>query len=275
MMLGIAKIVSLAAAGLLFCSCAVRGEEMKVGGTGAALGLLKRLAHDFAGANPGDSVEVVAGLGSSGAITAVGEGVLQLAVIGRPLKSDEQAGRLTSTPFLDTPFIFVTSHPARQSVTSDDVVQILSGTLRMWPDGAEIRPILRPRSDAAAMFLLERFEGLKTGMDNLRRRPDVPVAATDQDNADVAQRTPNSFAGMTLLQFEAEKLRLGAIPLDGVPASLETLRAGTYPLHMRLSLVWSAQPSQVALRFRNFLGETTAATIIRDSGGVPAPLPAP
>lgn len=267
-MISIAKLSALTIVGLIICSGAVRSEEMKVGGTGAVHALLERLGQEYTAANPGDSVEAVRGLGSSGGITAAKAGVLQVAVSGRALTPEEQAGKLSSAPFFDTPLIFVSSHPKPQSVTSDDVVRILSGTLTAWPDGKEIRPILRPRSEAAVSALLDGFAGMKVGMDVLRRRPDIPVAATDQDNSDAAQRTANSFATMTLVQFNTERPRLRALPLDGFEGSVEELQKGTYPLKMRLTLVWSAEPSPIALRFLEFLKGASAAAIIRDSGGV-------
>ena len=105
-------------------------------------------------------------------------------------------------------------------------------------------------------------------MDKLRQRPDVPVAATDQDNVEGAQKTPNSFAGMTLLQFTTEAPRLRPITLDGVEASVETMQKGVYTLKMRLQIVTKAEPTPATRRFLAFLRSPEAGKIIRESGGV-------
>ena len=74
--------------------------------TGAVLGLLYRLGDDFANASPGDKLNVIPGMGSSGGISAVAEGALQVSFSGRDLRPQERARglesslpiRLTQTP---------------------------------------------------------------------------------------------------------------------------------------------------------------------------------
>jgi phosphate transport system substrate-binding protein len=260
--------VFMCAVATLFLSVSVAGADgVKIGGTGAAQGLLDRLAQAYMSANPDHRVEAIPGLGSSGAISAVSAGALDIAISGRALKPEEESKGLSIRPFLDTPYMFVTSHPTTQKLTSAEVVAVFGGTLNKWSDGKEIRPILRPRSDAASVFLLESFAGLRASMDKLRQRPDIPVAATDQDNSDAAQRTPNSFAGMTLLQFSTERPRLRPVWLDGLEASLSGMESGNYPLKMRLSLVWNSRPNQAASKFLAFLNSPEADKIIREAGG--------
>jgi phosphate transport system substrate-binding protein len=60
-------------------------EVMRAGGTGSAQGLLQRLGEAFGAAHPEHTLEIVPGLGSSGGITAVSEGVLDLSVSSRVL----------------------------------------------------------------------------------------------------------------------------------------------------------------------------------------------
>lgn len=247
---------------------AVGADELKVGGTGAATGFLERLAAAYSARHPGDTVEVVLGLGSTGAISAVGEAAIDLAISGRPIKEEEKAKGLQSAPLLHTPFIFVTSHPQGQKLTKSDIVAIHDGRLVKWADGKEIRPVLRPKSDSVTPFLHAKFDGMQAAMDKLRQRPDVPVAATDQDNKDMAEKVPNSFAGMTLLQFITEAPRLRGIGIDGVQASVAAMEEGTYKLAMTLYMVGQPNPSPVVRRFISFTYSAEAAKLIRESGGM-------
>src|SRR5436309_5990025 len=130
------RILSIIA---LFMSCTgtAQADDMKVGGTGAAYGLLLRLSEAFHAASPGDRIEVIAGLGSSGALAAAAEGAIGLAIVSRDLKADETAKGLVAQPLLHTPFLFVTSHPDPQVLTKTDVVAIYEGTVTRWPDGKE------------------------------------------------------------------------------------------------------------------------------------------
>ena len=255
----------------LSCTGTALADDMKVGGTGAAHGLLLRLSEAFHAASPGDRIEVVAGLGSSGAIAAAAEDAIGLAIVSRDLKSEEMAKGLMAAPLLHTPFLFVTSHPDPQVLEKWAVVAIYDGTLTAWPDGKEIRPILRPKSDSVSSFLSDNFDDMQAAMDKLRQRMDVPVAATDQDNIEAAVTVPNSFAGTTLLQIMTERPLLRPIALNGVHASVAGMELGAYRLKVRLDAVVKSTPSPVAQRFAAFLHSETAEKIIRDNGGAPLP----
>jgi phosphate transport system substrate-binding protein len=247
----------------------VHADEIRLGGTGAAHGILQILGEAYSTENPGDAVEIVSGLGSSGGIAAVSEGALTLAVSSRPLRQNEKAKGLDGIPFIDTPFMFVTSNVANLTISNADVVAIHDGTLRKWPNNKGIKPILRPRSDTASALLIESFSGMQAAMDKLRQRPEVPVAATDQDNLQAAEEITASFTAMTLLQFLTERPRLHAIMLDGVQPSVENMQAGKYTLRTNMQLITSAQPSAVARRFIAFTRTPQAQQLIRENGGVP------
>ncbi len=247
-----------------------RSDEVRIGGTGAALALTRSLSAAFAAAQPTDRLDVAVGLGSGGAIAAVAEGVLQIAVAGRGLTAEETAKGMASVPFLRTPFIFVTARAPAPKLTTANVVAIHAGGLRTWPGGANIKPILRPRADAATLFLTEHVPGMAAAMESLRKRPDVPVAATDQDNIETAEQIAGSFAGTTLLQVTTERPRVNIIALDGVVPSVESMEAGAYPLAQDLYLVTAAEPSAVTRRFLAWVRSSAGRAIIRAGGARPA-----
>jgi phosphate transport system substrate-binding protein len=63
-------------------------ETLRVGGTGSAIGMLQQVGAEFTAAT-GIKVEVVTSLGSNGAIRALADSMLDIAVPARPLKTDE------------------------------------------------------------------------------------------------------------------------------------------------------------------------------------------
>jgi phosphate transport system substrate-binding protein len=262
-----------AALGLAIAFWAANGiahaEVIRVGGTGAAQGILHILGEAFSAGNPGHTVEVVPGLGSSGGIAAAADGALTLAVTSRALRQEERAMGLDDGPFIETPFIFVTSNAANVTLTKENIVAIHDGTLTRWADNKEIKPILRPRSDTTSSFLIANFVGMQPAMEKLRQRPDVPVAATDQDNLQIAEKIVGSFTAMTLIQFVTERPRLHAIMLDGIEPSVENLQAGKYSLKMALTFVTGVQNSTIAQRFIAFTGSPQAQKLVRESGGIP------
>lgn len=247
-----------------------RCDDLRVGGTGAALALMDSLGASFVAAHPADRVTVVAGLGTSGAIAAIAAGVLQVAVAGRELTAEEKTKGTTSAPFLRTPFVFVTSRASPPRLSLGEIVAVYAGDLRAWPDGAAIKPILRPRADAASLFLIERIPGMAEAMDALRTRPDVPVAATDQDNITAAQTIANSLAGATLLQVTTERPRLRIIELTGALPPGGAIETDAYELAQDLYLVTGQRPSPATERFLAFVRSPAGQSIIRDGGARPA-----
>jgi phosphate transport system substrate-binding protein len=263
------KLLSLATVFSLSISAeAAIADQMKIGGTGAVHGVMLLLSEAHSVAHPQDKIEVVPGLGSSGGISAAGEGAIHMAISSRALKAEEKARGLESSPLFDTPFVFVTSHPQPQRLKTHEVLAIYDRTLTRWPDGKDIRPILRPKSDSVTSFLIASFDGIQKPLDKLRQSPDVLVAATDQDNVDAAEKIPNSFTGMTLVQFMSEKPRLRTVALDGLEASVEAMEKGTYVHKMRMHTVMKYDPSPVARRFANFLRTPQAEKILRENGAV-------
>ena len=256
------RVLAIAMLPVVGCGAA----ELKIGGTGASLGLLKQLGEEFSKTYPGDRLVVFPGLGSSGGILAAAEGALDFAMSSRTLKADEKARGLDILPVLDTPFVFISSHPQPQKLTRSDVIAIYDGALATWPDGKHIKLVLRPKSDSTTDFLNANFEGMQRALEKLRQRPDLPVAATDQDNTDAAEGIANSFSGATLLQLLTEKPKLRQITLDGIEASTATMENGSYPLKMRLYIVMKSGSSPPARRFLDFLNSTQAEKIFRDNG---------
>jgi phosphate transport system substrate-binding protein len=99
----------------------------------------------------------------------------------------------------------------------------------------------------------------------------VPVATTDQENADLALRTAGSFTVMTLVQMRAERLDLRALPLDGVVATAETLANGAYPFSVRICVVLPSQATPVAAKFAAHLQSASGHALIRSFGATPSP----
>src|SRR5919198_1706517 len=115
----ILAIVLITLAGL---SPSNAGEALRVGGTGAATELLRALGAAYY-ARGGDSVEVIPSLGSTGALRALADGVLDLAVSARPLDPQEAAA-LVVLKKMRTPFVLATSHHRPGGIKRDDLAEL-------------------------------------------------------------------------------------------------------------------------------------------------------
>jgi phosphate transport system substrate-binding protein len=243
----------------------VRAGELRIGGTGAVTDVLRTLAPDFRAAT-GSALVVLPSLGSSGANNAVADGKLGLAVSGRDLRDKEKALGLQLVGLLRTPYGLVTSRPGPDTLASADIVGLFKSAKPVWPDGTPVLIVLRPADDSDNDILAALFPGMADAITQLRKRRDLSVAATDQDNADMAERMAGSLVGATLAQVKAEKRNLRFVALNGVVPSLDAYLDGSYPYGKLLYLVAPATPSAEAKAFADFIAGPLARSRLRDLG---------
>ncbi|WP_161785005.1 substrate-binding domain-containing protein [Hoeflea sp. BAL378] len=256
----------------LFAACgpaAAQGAVLRIGGTGAATELMKRLGAAFETYEAGVEVEVIPGLGSSGAISATMDGALDIAVSARPLKQAEAEAGLTGSPFARTPYGMVSSHPRPGDIAAADLAAFFASVTSTWPDGTPVRVILRPLSESDTALLGETFPGMAEAIHDVRARPDVSVAATDQDNLDMAADVEGSLVGTSLAQVVTEGRRLQFMSIDGVAPSVESVEAGQYPYVKLFHMIVAGAPAPLAERFIAFIRSDEGVAILREAACLP------
>ena len=250
---------------ILGCSFA-RAETIRVGGIGASLSLLQALGEGFARHSPADRLEIVPGLGSNGALAATAAGALSLAISGRALSAAEEAQGLVAMPFGETPLVFVHSGQIPLDMPLADIVRAHGGTLDKVPSGEPLRLILRPANDSATVYIATAIPGMAEALEQARRRTDLPIAATDQDNMDMLRRIPGAFASMTLAQLAMEPNALQRVRVAGVEPSVEMMKQGKYSYKLGMTLVVKAEPAPVVKRFFDYLATADAIRIFEKAG---------
>lgn len=265
--------------------CAGQGaaaETVRMGGTGSATEVLRRIGGDFMRAS-GIDIEVIPSLGSTGAIRALADGRIDIAVSGRALTENETAAGLRQSLVLRTAFVFATSKPDPNGLKSSDLPAIYATARPTWADGTPIRVILRPRPEADTALMGQLFPGMDTAIEAARRRAEVPVAATDQDNTEIAKGIPGSLIGMSLTQYATEvepdiiaigerghvQLRLNLVPIDGVMPTLANFESGTYPYTKRLYFLLGPRSAPAGGRFLDYLRSRAGMDALRQAGALP------
>lgn len=246
----------------------VRAELLRTGGTGATLETLRRLGTAFTTIEPAIQIEVIEGLGSSGGIAAVAAGAIDLSISGRMLSAAD-ARSLKATVIARTPFGLVSSHGNPGDIRSVDIADLFGSATSVWADGKPVRPILRPKTDSDSSLLIGSFPNMPAAMEKARQRAEIPVAATDQDNARLAEGVAGSLTAMTLVQLQTENLRLRFLTIDGVAPTLENFESGKYPYGKDLHLVVSSRTTPALDRFVAFLHSPRGIAILRASGSLP------
>ena len=257
-------------AGLLMAPNAASAATLRSGGTGTSVGMLKQVGGEFAAGTGGAvKVEVVPSLGSSGALRALIDGKLDLAVSARPLKPEEASAGLRQVLVMRTPYVLATSHPQPQQLKAADLPKLFQGETPAWPDGSPIRLILRPRSEIDTVLLGDMFAGMAEALEAARRRGDIPTAATDQDNVALAQRLAGSFTGTTLTQLATERSSLHPIPIDGVAPTLANLESGAYRFAKTLHFVIGGKSAPETQKFVAFLQSPEGLKALRAAMVIP------
>jgi phosphate transport system substrate-binding protein len=259
-------LTKIAAAGLLtlpvLTQPAAADEMLRFGGTGSSIGMLQQVGAEFTAAT-GAKVDVVPSLGSGGAIHALADGKLDLAVSARPLKPKEAAEGLKQVLVLRTPYVLATSHRGPNGIKAAALPEIFNAERAIWPDGSPIRIILRPRSETDTTLLGDLFTGMAAAIEKARRRAEVPIAATDQDNLALAQRMTGSLTGTTLTQLETEHNTLHVIAIDGVAPTLANFESGVYRFTKKFYFIVSSKNAAAMQKFVAFLQSPQGARALR------------
>jgi phosphate transport system substrate-binding protein len=253
---------------LIVAAPAIAGT-LKIGGTGAALGGLTRLGEAYEERYPGDDVEIVTGLGSSGGVRAVLAGVVDIGVTSRPLREKEVRAGAAGRDYAKTAFVFATdAGNEADNVTLDQLATIYRGERAFWPDGSPIRLVLRPKTDSDTEILANLSTSLAEAVEVAHGRVGLKIAPTDQDAADAIENLPGALSTSTLALIRAEDRAIKPLALDGVHPTADNLRKGAYALFKTFFLVTGPTVSADAQRFIDFVQSPEAEKILSDVGHI-------
>jgi phosphate transport system substrate-binding protein len=264
-------------AALLFGGSLVTGaasasskETLITTGTGSSIGAMELMANGFQKKHPTVNVKVLPSIGSTGGIKAVQDRKIDIGLSYRPLKPEERSAKIIEEPYGRTAFIFGVqdSNPAR-GFTLAEIEEIYAGKRKTWPDGTQIRLILRPVSDGFSEFLSSINPGIKSASDKAHSIPGVFVGNTDQDAAAQIEKTPGSFGTTSSALVTAEKRKIKALSVDGAVPALSNVSTGKYPYTMTLSLVYKRDKYRGAIKgFIEYVFSRDGQKLLSDNGHV-------
>lgn len=258
--------VLTALCGLLMLS-AVQAEELRIGGTGTALGTMRVLADAYAAGKPDLHVSVLPSMGSKGGIKAVTVGSLQIGVSSRPLSDAEAAAGATAIEYGRTPFVFAvaSSRPVR-GITSAQLIDFYTGRAEQWPDGSRVRLVMRPVGDADSDLIKSISPAMRQAHAAAEERKGMLFAVTDQEAVDHVEKINGAIGTTTLAQILSEKRPVRALTLDGVTPDVRALADGRYALHKSLYMVSGPAPTPATQGFIAFVRSASGREILRQHG---------
>ncbi|RAI43054.1 substrate-binding domain-containing protein [Rhodoplanes roseus] len=244
-------------------------ELVRVGGTGMALATMRQISDSLRAVAPDVVVEVLPSLGTSGALRALKEHAIDIAVAARTLEPEERTKGFVEATCLRTALLFASSHPSPGGIRSTDLPRLYTDPAPLWPDGRHLKILMRSRAGSENAYLAAYLPAMKPALERAYGRPGVPVATTDQENAELAVRTEGSFAVMTLLQLRSEHLDLRPVAVDGVVPDPATVADGSYPLSVVVCAVTRAVKPPAVTRVVTHLRSETGRNLIRSLGATP------
>jgi phosphate transport system substrate-binding protein len=159
----------------------------------------------------------------------------------------------------------------RSDTTLAEVLEIYAGRKTTWDDGTALRLILRPAADTDTIALRMLSPEMAHAVERSQEREGLIVAMTDQDAADVLERTGGSIGTTTLAMAVSEKRRIRVLSLSGVRPTTKSVRDGTYPYTKTFHMVTRQAPSPIAARFLRFVRSPEGKAILSRVGHVPLP----
>ena len=248
---------------------AASGQEIRIGGTGNALGTMQLLGGAFAQANPAIKVSVMPSMGTAGAIKAVPKGAIALGLSSRPLSEEESRLGLTAVEYAQSPTVFAVVKSSKiAAVTTKQLVDIYAGKLAAWPDGSPVRPILRQPGDDNTRQIKALSADMEAAVSSADKRAGLVFAVTDQEAAEKIETIPGGLGVSTLALMLSEKRNLRALALDGVELVLKNLANGRYPLVKKFYMILPASPSADVQAFVKFVKSPAGAEILKQNGQI-------
>ncbi len=223
------------------------------------------LAEEFMAMNPKVEISVQGG-GSSQGVTAAVSGAADIGAASRNVKDEE----MTESPDLAVTQIAmdgvaVVVHPSNpvQDITLEDVKNIYLGNITNWKDlgGNDARITVVSREEGSGTR--DAFVGIV--MDD----EEIASSAIIQ-NSNGAVRTAvagdeNSIGYVSLAVVNSE---LKALDIEGVAASVENIKAGTYKISRPFNYITNGEPEGLAKAFIDYVLSDEGQQIIVDEGAI-------
>lgn len=258
---------ALLALALFVAPARLLAGDLSVVGTSDGLEVMRAIGLAYSSANPDLRVLMPPGIGSSGAIVAIGAEREMIGRISRPLSRNELESGLAYRPVARLP-VAVVVHPGVKvnDLSSLQLADLLSGRLTNWKvlGGTELRVriVRRNEGDAATLALRDAFPALNTM--SISERSKQVIGAQE-----VAAAVRINEGAIGILPYsEALQGHLNVLSIDGV-----SVKNPSYPAQIVLGLVF--KPSRLDADMRRFLdfasGPQAAATITRLGGQVVTP----
>ncbi len=264
------KSISLLAVGVLLVTaltgCGGNDAKVSTDGSTSMEKVIGALGEAFEGENSGVTFTYNP-TGSGTGITAVAEGQCDIGLSSRALKNKEKAKGLTETVLAyDGIAVIVNTNNPVSDLSLETIAKIYTGEITNWNElgdnDGEIVLIGREANSGTR----DGFESITDTEDKCKYRQELTATG---DVISAVAGNPNAIGYASVASV---KDTVKAVTVDGVVASEETIKDGTYKIQRPFVLVTKTDTelSSTAQKFFDFCFSEEAESIITAAGVVPA-----
>lgn len=237
--------------------------ELAVSGSTSMARVIQALGEGFCREYPGVRVQV-SGTGSGEAVRAVRLGYVQLGNVSRRLRETEHPEEFEQVT-LAMDGIVLAVHPENpvRDLTTGQIQKIFSGAVTNWSEvGGE---------DCAVTVLgRESASGTRDAFESGIGLSGCAYEAELTSNGEIATRISSDRCAIGYLSLDALNPSIQGLRIDGVPATEETIRQGSYRLQRPfLQIYRKGSDSRVIEAWLEYAGSERGQQVIREAGLIP------
>jgi phosphate transport system substrate-binding protein len=247
----------------------VLSGSLTVAGSDTMVNMAQAWAEAFMGENPGVQIAVKGG-GSGTGIAALINGTVDFADASREVKPEEitQAQGKGIEPVAtqvarDGVAIIVNPANKVENVTLDQLGKIYVGTITNWKDvgGANAPITLVSRDPSSGTYEFMTTKALNGG----KFATSAKLLGSTQAVVDEVKADPNAI-GYVGVGYESTDIKV--IGVDGIKASVATVKDETYPLWRYLFMYSNGQPKDLAKAYIDWILSPAGQQVVTDQGFV-------
>lgn len=242
--------------------------KLVITGSSTIAPLVAEIGKRFESLHPDVRIDVQTG-GSSRGIADVKRGLADIGMASRSLKLQEQDLFSTTIARDGISIILHRDNPVER-LTNQQIVKIYTGKLVNWREvGGPNAPIVvvNKAEGRATLDLFLSYFKLK----NSEIRAHVVIGDNEQGIKTVAGN-PHAigYVSMGTAEYDAShRLPIKLLPMGNVPAKLDNVQNGTFPLSRPLNLVTKTAPRGLAKMFIDFARSKEVHDLVRQQFFVP------
>ena len=245
---------------------------LHLAGSGSNLPLTRALADMFHAQHPGQHVVVFDSIGSTGAVQAAYDDVIDLGLVSRPLKPSEATLGLFTTPYARVPVVFaVNLGVPDDSLAPGELLEVYAGRKTTWSDGSPIVVLQRERGDSSHHAVAERIPEFAAVNEDAYREARWRVVDSDAAMQEALSITGGAVGLFDLGAIVLQQLPVRPLRIAGIEPSEASVQSGRYPFSKDLVFISVEDPAGLASDFLRFVDSSQARRFTRDSGYIPLP----